>query len=576
MDYVLNAVASGRENYYTGAVAEGEPPGRWYGAGAVAAGLSGEVDGQDMRAVFEHFVDPSDPAFGDPAGWDTASKLGHPGRKYISAEEIYQRALEAEPHADAERRDQLRVEASQAERKNVAFLDATFSVQKSVTVLHTAFESQEVTARRAGRLEEAEAWGRHRQAIEEGMWAGNRAMLDYLAAHAGYSRIGHHGGGAGRFIDAHDWIVTSFFQHDSRDHDPQLHIHNPILNRVKCSDGEWRTLDSRAMHRFRGAAAAVGERIMEEHISHALGVEFATRPDGAAREIVGIPHAVMELFSSRTRAITPKTRELIEAYEAEFGHAPNRLERDRLAQRATLATRRAKSHTGQTREQMLRAWDQQLRAEIRGGLATLAHEVLAKRAQALPPLTWSPVAVLETALAAVQEKKAGWTAPDLTREISNALPDRLGITSGAQLTSLLDRLTSEGLKLAVALDAARPGAGQEPAAYRLANGQSAFQAPGAGLYATPGHVHTERILVGATAAHGAAAMNPDATARFFAQLTGLGVELGADQAAAVHGLLTSGAQLESLIGPAGTGKSFVLGAVAKAWRDPALDRKSVV
>jgi len=42
------------------------------------------------------------------------------------------------------------------------------------------------------------------------------------------------------------------------------------------------------MHRFRGAAAAVGERIMEEYISHALGVEFATRPDGAAREIVGI------------------------------------------------------------------------------------------------------------------------------------------------------------------------------------------------------------------------------------------------------------------------------------------------
>ena len=570
VEYVLKAVAAGRENYYTGAVAEGEPPGRWHGTGAAALGLTGEVEAQDMRAVFEHFVDPSDPAFHDPAGWDTASKLGHPGRNYVSAEEIYQRSLEAEPHADAERREELRVEASKAERKNVAFFDATFSAQKSVTVLHTAFESQEVSARAAGRLEESEAWGRHRQAIEDAMRAGNRAMLDYLAHHAGYSRVGHHGGGAGRYIDAHDLIATSFFQHDSRDHDPQLHIHNPILNRVRCADGQWRTLDGRALYRFRPAAAAVGERVMEEHISHALGVEFATRPDGAAREIVGIPQAVMDLFSSRTRAITPKARELIEAYEAEFGHAPNRLERDRLAQRATLATRRAKSHTGQTREQMLRAWDQRLRAEIRGGLATLAHDVLAKRAQALPPLTWSPVAVLETALAAVQEKKAGWTAPDLTREISNALPDRLGITSGAQLASLLDRLTIEGLRLAVALDAARPGAGHEPAEYRLANGQSAFQAPGAGLYATPGHVHTERILVGATAANGAAAMDTDATARFFEQLAGLGVELGADQAAAVRGLLTSGAQLESLIGPAGTGKSFVLGVVAKAWQDPSL------
>jgi hypothetical protein len=42
-DYLLNAVATGRENYYTGAVAEGEPPGRWYGAGAKEPGLAGVV-----------------------------------------------------------------------------------------------------------------------------------------------------------------------------------------------------------------------------------------------------------------------------------------------------------------------------------------------------------------------------------------------------------------------------------------------------------------------------------------------------------------------------------------------------
>ena len=40
-DYLLNAVATGRENYYTGAIAAGEPPGRWYGRGAAAVGLAG-------------------------------------------------------------------------------------------------------------------------------------------------------------------------------------------------------------------------------------------------------------------------------------------------------------------------------------------------------------------------------------------------------------------------------------------------------------------------------------------------------------------------------------------------------
>ena len=60
-DYLLNAVATGRENYYTGAVAAGEPPGRWYGKGAEELGLVGLVDAQDMRAVFEHYLDPRDP-----------------------------------------------------------------------------------------------------------------------------------------------------------------------------------------------------------------------------------------------------------------------------------------------------------------------------------------------------------------------------------------------------------------------------------------------------------------------------------------------------------------------------------
>ena len=44
-----------------------------------------------------------------------------------------------------------------------------------------------------------------------------------------------------------------------------------------------------------------------------------------------------------------------------------------------------------------------------------------------------------------------------------------------------------------------------------------------------------------------------------------GVTLGDDQAAALRGVLTSGAQVEVLMAAAGTGKSFVVGAIADAW-----------
>jgi len=66
-DYLTGAVAAGRESYYTGAVAAGEPPGRWYGRGAEHLGLTGEVDTQDMTALYQHFIDPRDPAFRDPS-----------------------------------------------------------------------------------------------------------------------------------------------------------------------------------------------------------------------------------------------------------------------------------------------------------------------------------------------------------------------------------------------------------------------------------------------------------------------------------------------------------------------------
>src|SRR5689334_14229012 len=142
-DYLLKAVATGRENYYTGAVAAGEPPGRWYGRGAEQLGLRGLVDHQDMTALYERFIDPRDPRFRDPSQWGEASTLGHTGRKYLSEDELYAQLLDVEPDASAERRAELRTLAGKQARHNVAFHDLTLSVPKSVTVVHTAFEAME-------------------------------------------------------------------------------------------------------------------------------------------------------------------------------------------------------------------------------------------------------------------------------------------------------------------------------------------------------------------------------------------------------------------------------------------------
>ncbi|GAA4895125.1 MobF family relaxase [Actinomycetospora straminea] len=575
-DYLLKEVATGRENYYTGAVAEGEPPGRWWGAGAEALGLSGEVDAQDMMAIYSRFLDPRVEGFRDPSRWDELSEdatLGHAGRAYKSAEQLYAEALERELNASAERRDELRVEASKAVRQNVAFLDLTFSVQKSVTLLHTAFEAEEVKARAAGLDDDAAEWGRLRETVERAIWRGNDAALSYLQEHAGYARVGHHGGTAGRWIDAQNWVVASFFQHDSRDHDPQLHIHNATLNRQhSVDDGQWRTLDSRAIHRLKPAAAAVGERTTDEALIHDLGVAMVMRPDGMAREATAVDPGSRDMFSSRSHKISGRAAELIEAFEASRGRDATGLERDRIKRQATLATRAAKSHGGETREQFLSRVDDELRAEVIGGLTGVAHAARAQHEQdQAAPERFAAAEVIEAALEAVQARKTSFTHADLVREINALLPDHLGTPQGTDVAALLHGLADQAIALVEHVDqieAAAPGEGLEPDTLRRRDGTSMYAAPGGRSYVTREHLRSENRLRAATAARDGERLTPSKAARFVEHLRGEGIELGVDQAAAVTGVLTSGARLETLIGPAGTGKSFVVGSLARAWSDP--------
>ncbi len=104
VDYVTSQVGAGREGYYTGAEAAGEPPGLWYGAGAELLGLPGEVDPEQMKAIYGHLLDPRDPASASPTTWGEAALLGAPHKHFRSAEDIYAASLQREPHAGPERR----------------------------------------------------------------------------------------------------------------------------------------------------------------------------------------------------------------------------------------------------------------------------------------------------------------------------------------------------------------------------------------------------------------------------------------------------------------------------------------
>ena len=106
---------------------------------------------------------------------------------------------------------------------------------------------------------------------------GNAAALDYLQREAGQTRAGYHPGG--RWEDAREWVIASFRQHTSRDGDPQLHVHNLILHKVRReSDGQWRALDSMSLYRHRPAASAIAALVMENALTRRVRRALGTAP----------------------------------------------------------------------------------------------------------------------------------------------------------------------------------------------------------------------------------------------------------------------------------------------------------
>ncbi len=315
--YLTRAVAAGRENYYLSAVAEhGEPPGIWTGAGCPELGLTvgSEVDGPVLERLYEQFIDPRDPGRARTLG--RAPSTFSAGRE--KTDELVARLLAAEPDATSERRDQLIARAQRERRATVYFFDATFSVPKSVSLLHASFQVRAQQARDQGLDQEAEDWDRCARVVWDAVMAGNQAMLDYLQREAGYSRAGYHSRNTGRFVDAHDWVIASFAQHTSRDSDPQLHVHNAILNRVLREDplasrpGDrvaWRTLDGAGLFAARPAAGAIAERTLAEQLTENLGVEIIARTDGNGWELAGITEEIRDQFSSRRKTIEPRLQE---------------------------------------------------------------------------------------------------------------------------------------------------------------------------------------------------------------------------------------------------------------------------
>ena len=390
-----------------------------------------------------------------------------------------------------------------------------------------------------------------------------RAGLDYLETHAAVSRIGRDGleqtGTAG--------FSAAIFDHrTSRAGDPQLHSHALVLNKVRCADGLWRSIDGHEIYHHKKAAGTLYQAALSAELTRRLGpvlpVAFERPNQHGQAEIAGISAELTRLWSKRAAAIDADAAPVIARFEDDLGRPLTPAERARVVKTSVLKTRPAKTHShhGVLQQRWAdeadqhgwtphRLWESVAAAAAADRLARRQHShQMNAMDRALAPLGHSP-AVVEWALQAVAARSAVFSRADLAAEIAAQLPNRAA--SAARVREQVEMLTAQAVAdpEAVEVGTVRDGVTDRASDTR---------------WTTRTHLAIERrilttAIVGRTA--GAAGV-PESTAAEHSAAYGL----DGDQQRAVEHLLGAGHRIDVLIAPAGAGKTRTVGAAAAAWR----------
>jgi conjugative relaxase-like TrwC/TraI family protein len=358
--------------------------------------------------------------------------------------------------------------------------------------------------------------------------AAHRAGVDAAIAYLDET-VGARRGKAGRDLEhvaGQGVLAASFTHRQSREQDPLLHDHVIVFNRIQGPDGRWTAIDGRDIYQNRLAMDAVYRTTYQAQLTRELGVRWSDPDQHGNRSIVGMPEELVQAMSKRDhqirlaleaqraahRTITPELRRVVvsETRKAKE-HIDEMTLRDRWTEEAAAL--------GFTREEIERAvlGRTKLREPTRAQLEALFDEVA------------SPEGLTEKASTFIRA------------DVVQAIGDRIVGVDGERLRELADEfLASHSISVAMSLDRNQR------------------------RYSTAEMLQQEELLLGAGERRqheGAAVVHGEALrAALQAHPT-----IGQDQAAFVRDLTQSGAGVVVGVGPAGTGKTFAIGAARMAW-----------
>ncbi len=563
-NYLISKVGTASGEYYgVSGDGKGEREGEFIGSVAAQIGLTGTVDSARWEALVGQRKDPTHPDFADAEKGAAVPVWGNTARTSTSQLSIDQKLAEQVAAAvhplTVEEVAALRLQIAKAARTEPAlYNEFTFSAQKSVSAVQFVARLAAHEAAAAGDEATAAMWAQRSEAILNAVDAGANAAFRFIEQHAGATRAGRHPGPDARWVDA-GFVGAGFLQTTSQDGDPQIHKHMPILPRTIDAEGQVRAVDTMGVRAAHRAAAEHGNRVMVEQIA-ALdwGLHLIHGKEGI--EIAGISQAEMDMLSSRSKMIRPKVQKVIDAFRQSQGRAPSPRELHKITQYATKVTRGKAIKETET-EFFERLVDKTNREEI-GVLAEMAGRLRWDQL-AEAKGEFDPDEVCSQALFEVQTGKASWDRFDLYEKVAEQMPAYLGMTDEKALQELYWGLVDHALQS----DDVRQIGGfdldcEVPVERQRADGTSQFVRAKAQVYVTVGHMDAEGALMRAATSADRMKVTPE---RANAWIDENASELSSSQRAALYASLTEGAAMSQLVGPAGTGKSYVLGKLAQAW-----------
>lgn len=572
-------------DYY---LAHGYPPGEWFGAGAAALGVSGEVSAAQMNALFGEGRHPDADrieaamiaAGASPEEALRATKLGRRFARYGGADELRSKVGEAykqynrdhgrpvgAPIADEIRamiRRRVQIEAFAAAHEGrmlfsdnelarwladqkrqlksaVAGYEVVFAPPKSVSVAWalSGHDTRELIA------------GLHRQAVKD--------TLTHLENNAAFTRQGNWGEAQ---VDI-EGITAAIFEHwDSRTGDPHLHTHVPISAKVKRADGKWTTLDTRTIH----ASAVVMSEFYNSRLRDLFrdhGADWAERPAEGVDlkrpvwELAGVSDELLIGFSQRARQVETDRAQRIVVFRAEHGREPSPKELLEIGRRAQYATRDAKQ-APRTLAEHLRRW----RAFADGLVDAEQLDTLGARVfgGADEPLSAVDIdALAEQTRFVVCDHYSHWTRWHVEAE-AHRQTAHLRVATDAReavVGSIADAVINAPDTIALRA----PALLAVPGALRRRDGESVFVEHNSQRYTTEQTLREESALVAWSRRSGGHRLTTDTVERAL-----VGVSLNAGQRRMVTEFARSGRRVQLALAPAGAGKTTAMKAFAQAWR----------